>query len=257
MKSLIQSCIIAFSMYSRLPMPTVDWKKTNMLYTLCFFPFVGIVVGGLIFLWLYIALRYNIGITLTASIATVLPLVITGGIHFDGFCDTFDALSSNASKERKQEILKDPHVGTFAVIAAIVYILLYFALWSQYTFDEKSIAIICLGFFISRSLSAISVVSLKHARKDGLSATFSEMAEKRHVFYVVAIFLMLAFLFAFYIDIILALIILISVVLIYLHYVYIAYQKFGGINGDLAGFFLQNCEFIILFVIVFYQIFRV
>lgn len=42
---------------------------------------------------------------------TLLPLIVSGGIHLDGLVDTADALYSRRETEKKLEILKDPHVG--------------------------------------------------------------------------------------------------------------------------------------------------
>ena len=47
MKSLINSFVVAFSMYSKIPMPRADWTKENMKYSMCFFPWVGLAVGAL------------------------------------------------------------------------------------------------------------------------------------------------------------------------------------------------------------------
>ena len=38
--------IIAFAMYSRIPMPRVDWSEKNMRYAMCFFPVIGIVIAA-------------------------------------------------------------------------------------------------------------------------------------------------------------------------------------------------------------------
>ena len=41
----LYSCIIAISMYSKIPMPNVEWTEERMRYVMCFFPLVGIVQG--------------------------------------------------------------------------------------------------------------------------------------------------------------------------------------------------------------------
>lgn len=46
MKHLASSCAIAFSTYSRIPMPQVEWNEANMRHTLAFFPLVGAAVGA-------------------------------------------------------------------------------------------------------------------------------------------------------------------------------------------------------------------
>ena len=47
---LVQSFIIALSMYSKLPMPRIEWKEENMKYAMCFFPMVGVIIGVLEYL---------------------------------------------------------------------------------------------------------------------------------------------------------------------------------------------------------------
>ena len=107
MKNILESMIITFSMYSKIPMPNIDWKKENMKYAMCFFPLVGLVIGIIMAAWMYLAKFLAIGSILFAGIATIIPVIITGGIHIDGFCDTVDARSSHQSREKKLEILKD------------------------------------------------------------------------------------------------------------------------------------------------------
>ena len=46
--SIINSFFIALSMYSRIPVPRVDWEKENMRYAMCFFPMIGVVIGAVI-----------------------------------------------------------------------------------------------------------------------------------------------------------------------------------------------------------------
>ena len=57
-------------------------------------------------------------------ISVWIPILITGGIHLDGFCDVTDAKSSYASTERKLEIMSDSHVGAFVVMYLGIYLLL-------------------------------------------------------------------------------------------------------------------------------------
>ena len=46
----LEPMIIAFSMYSKIPMPRIEWNKENMKYTMCFFPLIGVVTGAIIYL---------------------------------------------------------------------------------------------------------------------------------------------------------------------------------------------------------------
>ncbi len=72
-------------MYSKIPMPYVQWKEENMKYAMCFFPLVGLAIGIVMGAWMYLAKFLGIGNILFAGIATIIPVIISGGIHIDGF----------------------------------------------------------------------------------------------------------------------------------------------------------------------------
>ncbi len=57
----------------------------------------------------------------------------------DGFCDVIDAKSSYGNKEKRLEIMSDPHTGAFAVIYAAIYFLVQTGLFSEVrTFENGS-----------------------------------------------------------------------------------------------------------------------
>ena len=128
---IIKSIIVAFSMYSRIPMPQFAWKDEDMKYMLCFFPWVGAVTGFCLFLWGVLSGKLLIGQTAYILIATAIPLLITGGFHVDGFMDTMDAFHSYQPKERKLEIMKDSHIGAFSVISLALLGMLWLAAISE------------------------------------------------------------------------------------------------------------------------------
>ena len=45
--NIIKACIIAISMYSKIPMPQFAWNEKSMRYALAFFPLVGMIIGAL------------------------------------------------------------------------------------------------------------------------------------------------------------------------------------------------------------------
>ncbi|MEM1483784.1 adenosylcobinamide-GDP ribazoletransferase [Oscillospiraceae bacterium PP1C4] len=246
MKRLLSSLNIAFSMYSTIPMPRVDWDKENMRYIMCFFPMVGIVIGGAVYGWLWMAATIGLGKILTAVITTIIPVAITGGIHLDGLCDTVDALASHAPMERKLEILKDPHVGAFALIGCNLYLLLMFGLWTQYVFDPQTAAVLACGFVLSRALSGISVVSFRCAKRSGLAATFSDAAHKKQVRAALIVYVLCCIALMLSISLFVGAGCLVAAVVAICYYKWMAYRTFGGITGDLAGYFLQLCEIMML-----------
>ena len=169
---LLNAMIIAIAMYSKIPMPRVDWNEKNMRYAMCFFPLVGVIIGvleavagNLITVW------KGEGTFFYAVVLTLIPIFITGGIHLDGFADTMDAKSSYGDREKKLEILKDPHTGAFAIISLCCYFLLCVGIFSEMRTERLFAA--ALVFVFSRSLSGISVVTFPAAKNSGLLRTFS------------------------------------------------------------------------------------
>lgn len=239
---------IAFSMYSKIPMPKSDWSNENMRYSLCAFPLVGIPIGGLTLLWRYLAELLGLsGSGFSAIVLMLIPVIVTGGIHLDGLLDTKDALSSYKSKEERLEILKDSRAGAFAVIQAVVYFFFYYGIYSYLDLQfgegaEKAWKVLALSFLLSRTLSGYGVVAFPKAKETGLAALFAEKASGTAVKITMAGYgLVIAVLMA-WISPILAVAVYLSAFFMFVYYYFMAKRKFGGITGDLAGWFLQMCE---------------
>lgn len=244
-KKMWNSFKIAFSMYSKIPMPESEWTEENMSYAFIFFPWIGAVIGILtygVFIMKEWCAGQGMGVSeLTFTVALViLPIFITGGIHMDGFLDTQDALSSYQPKEKRLEILKDPHAGAFAIISCGVYLLCYMGIYSSMA--RRSALVVSLGFLLSRTLSGWSVLSFPQAKKKGLAATFSENARKRTVRIVLACYFAVLCVVMVMVGRITGVAAVIAAGLMFLYYYRMAVKKFGGVTGDLAGYFLQMCE---------------
>ena len=254
---MFKSLIMAFSTYSKIPMPRIKWDEKNMSYSMCFFPFVGVVIGGVNYGMIYL-LKELLGISplLIGVIITVIPILITGGIHFDGFLDVADARSSYKDREEKLRILKDPHVGAFAIIYGICYMMLAFGCNYQLVSDMgESIRIyisIGIGFALSRILSGLSVLTLKKAKKDGMVAAYSQGADKRAKA-ILALELVAILVALVLVDLKYGVAVIVAGIISFIYYVIMSYKTFGGITGDLAGWFLQVCELNMLIFMVVVQ----
>ena len=253
MNKFLEPLIIAFSMYSKIPVPTINWNENNMKFTMCYFPLVGIPIGILEILWYFISNFMGFGVIFTAVIATVIPILVTGGIHLDGFCDTIDGLSSHQLPEKKLEILKDPNSGAFAIIGCITYILVNFAIWSEIVLSLKSILVIALFYIISRSASGLSIVTFQMAKNTGLAASFSDSAKKKNVKITMYIYITVLSIIDLIIEYRYSIFCMMFVFLVFIYYKHISKKEFGGITGDLAGFFLQLAELSVLFGILISQ----
>ena len=248
---LLNAMIIAIAMYSKIPMPRVDWNEKNMRYAMCFFPLVGVIIGVLeIVAGNLITIWKGEGTFFYAVVLTLIPVFITGGIHLDGFADTMDAKSSYGDREKKLEILKDPHTGSFAIISLCCYFLLCVGIFSEMRTERLFAA--ALVFVFSRSLSGISVVSFQAAKNSGLLRTFQDGAQKRNV-RIVLIFWLFATVVGFFLTAGLCGVAAAAVGLaVFFYYYQFSRKQFGGITGDLAGYFLQLCELFMLAVLALF-----
>lgn len=241
---LIQSMIIAFSMYSKIPMPRVEWNKRNMKYALCFFPFIGVIIGLVMSGGLWFLREYQFGAFFTACIATVIPVLITGGIHLDGYLDTIDALNSYGDREKRLEILKDPNSGAFAIIFGLVYFVLSIGIWSEVSF--KVMPFIAVTYVMSRTLSGFSVAAFPLAKNTGLAATFQDGAHRNHVKRIMAVYFVIEMFLLLWMDVRIGSVVVVVSFVIFAYYYRVCKKIFGGITGDLAGFFLQIYELAIV-----------
>ena len=244
MRELLRSCAIAFSTYSRIPMPMVEWNEKNMRHTLAFFPLVGAAVGAAFWGAGALCVLLDAGPVLRAGVLTAAPALVTGGIHLDGYCDTVDALASHASREKKLAILKDSSAGAFAVIWCCVWFLAYFSLLTE----AESLPTLAAGFVLSRALSARAIERLPSARAGMGSALKSG---SRFPWWVLAAYLALCggavWLWG---EALPGLAALAAAGIFYFYYKSMAMRQFGGFTGDLAGWFLQVCELVILAAVV-------
>ena len=239
---VLQTIAVAFSMFSRIPVPAVPWDKENLRYSLCAFPLVGVLIGLVCWGWAALCGILSVPAVLRAAGLCAIPVFLTGGIHLDGFCDTWDARSSHGSMEQKQEILKDPHIGSFAAMHLCLYFMVTFALWSALPTYHP--AVVLLSFCLSRSLSGLAVASFPLAKDSGLAHTFASASDKRRVTVALTV-LSVAFAVTMgFIGVGLTGWMAASAAfLVFLYYLKMADQEFGGISGDLAGWFLQTAEF--------------
>ena len=231
----LQTIAVAFAMFSALTVPQFAWNQKNMRYAMCAFPLIGVVIGGL---W---CLCGALPLPMPAKAAgfCLIPVWVTGGIHLDGYADTCDALSSYGDREKKLEILKDPHCGAFAVIRLCSYFAAYLALCACVDFTPRVGLCWTLALVLERALSGLAVASFPMAKNTGLAHTFATAADRttvRRVLMVLAALLSAALLALGGWALVLA------ALLVFARYHVVSDKQFGGITGDLAGWFLQKAE---------------
>lgn len=240
--TVLRALCIAFAMYSKIPVPRVEWDKKSLSWALCFFPLVGVVIGGVVAGWLWLANALVLGPMVRGAIALLIPIALSGGIHMDGFCDTADAMGSHQPRERKLEILKDTHAGAFAILCCGVYLVVFFAAWCEVDPTGGTLWVLALGPVLSRCLSGIAAASWKNARGTGLLATFTQPMHRIVASVALLTCVVICLQVMVRLDFATGCAVAFAAVIIFIYYRVMSTHQFGGITGDLAGFFLQLCE---------------
>jgi len=240
--------IIAFAMFSKIPMPETDPEKGSGNYVYCWFPLIGIVIGAFELVLYHIMLLLGLGTLFRAAVLTAVPLLVTGGIHMDGFLDTVDARSSYGDWEKKLAVLKDPHVGAFAVIFGALYLIAYAGAWSEAGW--RTLCVMAIYFAFERAVSGLAAVNFPQAGSGSTLDFFTDSELKKTVTDILlaetaALFIAMAVMWVPG-----AIAALIVTAIIFVRYFLMSLKEFGGIRGDLAGWFLQSCELAVLITLV-------
>ena len=128
---MLRAFIVAAQFLTRVPTPQIhDFRPDDLSRAAGFFPLVGFLIG--VALWLAAVGGGMIGGLVAGLFVVIVWIAITGGLHIDGLADVADALgAAHRSPDRFVEVLRDPHVGTFGVLAIVLSVLAKFVLVSE------------------------------------------------------------------------------------------------------------------------------
>ena len=123
---MIDDIFAALMFFTRLPW----WKLRRVLADsfkriVGYWPVAGWVTGGVMTAIYGIALFFHLPVVLAILLVFTGRLLLTGALHEDGLADFFDGFGGGRSREQVLTIMKDSHIGTYGVLALVVYV----ALW--------------------------------------------------------------------------------------------------------------------------------
>ena len=235
--SLLRSFLICLSMYTTIPVPHIIWEEKNMKYIFYSLPLIGIILGLTEYLLYILSLYLGFSSVLYAALSVAVIVLLTGGIHLDGYADTIDAVFCHGDIEKRRQVLSDAHTGAFAVIYTILYFIVLFASFENMYDKNIPVFIFILVFTISRVLSLFLIALVPSSANKGLLYIFSSKENKKSLL-IYAFSLSLVFVFLTYILISYKFMLILLLILVIISIILIKYFKkvFGGISCDLAGF---------------------
>ena len=159
MKTYLHAFAMCQSMFCSIPAPQI-WDEKAKDKMLLFLPIVGLEIGAI---WVGIAWAcrlLNLPTMIAALILSAYPYIVTGFIHLDGYMDVTDAVKSWRDLVRRREILKDSHVGSFAVIGIVLLMIAQVVFFASAPMDANYLILIFIPA-VSRCCSSLAVTGLK------------------------------------------------------------------------------------------------
>ena len=235
MKTYLNAFFMCQSMFCAIPAPQI-WDEKAKDKMLLFLPIVGLEIGiiwaGLAWLchWL------EVSKLISALVLSAWPWLGTGFLHLDGYMDVTDAVKSYRSLQRRREILKDSHVGSFAVIGIVLLILAQFAAFASVP-EGCDLRILILVPAVSRCCSALAVTGLPSMS----TSQYADRQKPKSHLLVLAVMLVLFLLLGFVLSgrngIVLP-----GVLIGYAFALRKGYRSLEGMNGDISGYALTIGE---------------
>lgn len=221
------------SMFCALPFPWHGWEEKARDRMLLCLPLIGLEIG---FVWWGLAMLctfWKLPQTLRAMVLAAAPYLLTGFMHLDGFMDVTDAVRSYRSLERRREILKDSHVGSFAVIGVVLVILGQYSACASFQ-DEAELGVLILIPAVSRCCSVLAIQVLP-------PMSTSQYARRQPHVTAPLVMLVLALAFGFWMGTEAGLPLL-GCILGFSLALFRSYHSLQGMNGDISGYCLTMGE---------------
>ena len=239
MKKYLRAAVMCFSMFCAIPCPFHIWDEEARPLMTLFLPAVGLWIGGLWTLAAYVCRWLGVPALVTAAILCAYPFLVTGGMHMDGYLDVTDAVKSWRDLDERRRILKDPNVGSFAVIGGILLVMAQFALFASIGEDAELFGLTLIPV-VSRAIAGLCVTVLRPMTTSEYAGTYRKGVKKSHVAVfavVLAAASVLGFLFLGKTGFAAP-----AVVLGYLFMARRGFRSLDGMSGDISGYALTFGE---------------
>lgn len=230
----------AIGFYTRLPVRNPSAESRDLAAAVPWFPIVGAGIGAAI-AGVYVVFAEVVPPLLAAALAAAAGAILTGAFHEDGLADVADAFGGGWTVERRLEILDDPRLGTFGVIAIAASFLVRVTALASLDGDD-ALALLPAAHALSRVPAVVVMRRQRGARSGGLAATLAgSIGAVQELFAVVVAAVLAALLIGTWTLAAAALVAAAAGVMALL-----AQRKIGGTNGDVLGASQQLGELAVL-----------
>ena len=218
-----------------------EWTEENFGRSVKYFPLIGAVVGiitAAIIGGLYFVTGGRLPI-FTGALAFTLPIILTGGIHCDGFIDSVDGLFSGREREKILEIMKDSRVGAFGAVSLILLAALEISALVELIQISICAALIsiCAAPIFSRLMMVVTIGIFPYARPEGMGKAFAKYTTRRTIIFaaVSTILILLPLALIDMKNFLITLTALIISLMFTFYFGNFTVKKIGGVTGDIYG----------------------
>ncbi len=245
--NMLHALGLAIQYFSRIPLRlTLRYEEETMKRTIFFLPFIGWLLGAILYLFYYYSHLY-FPVSLFSVLLVVFLLWLTGALHADGWMDVFDGIGSSQSKEKMLNIMKDSRVGAMGVVGFVaLFALKVFAMAELLPSTLVKEALIITPV-LARWGVLLAVVLFPYARDKGLGKQYKEWFK-----WPVLLLATLWVLPAFWLSPYGLLMLIVSFIFTILSGYYFT-KKLDGLTGDVYGWMIEGAEGLLWVMLVALQ----
>jgi len=233
--------LAALSFLTIIPLPRqLEVRPEQVGRSIGYFPVVGIIIG-LILAGLYWLLRLVLPPAVVNGLLLVCLVVLTGGLHLDGFVDTCDGIAGHKTPEARWQVMHDSRAGAFGIVGVCCLLIVKYVSLNSVP-DSLMMMTLVLMPVVSRWAMAYAVFAYPYARPSGLGKVFKQSASRRR--FVAATLVALAVAIPWFR--LAGLVIMLGVWVIVVAMAAYLKRKFSGLTGDTYGAINEVAEVSVL-----------
>jgi adenosylcobinamide-GDP ribazoletransferase len=236
--------LAALSFLTVIPMPRRRVVSPEQLgSSIVCFPVVGIIVG-LILAGLYWLLRLVLPPAVVSGLLLICLVVLTGGLHLDGFADTCDGIASRQTPEARREVMRDSRAGALGMVGVCCLLIVKYVSLNSVPENLMMMTLVLMPV-VSRWAMVYAIFAHPYARPSGLGKVFKQATSRRRL--AIATLVALAVVFA--LARLPGFVIMLGVWAIVVAMAAYLEGKFSGLTGDTYGAINEVAEVSVLILV--------
>jgi len=236
--------LAALSFLTVIPLPRRrEVSPEQVGLSIGYFPVVGIIIG-LILAGLYWLLRLVLPSAVVSGLLLVCLVVLTGGLHLDGFADTCDGIAGHKTPEARWQVMRDSRAGALGIVGVCCLLIVKYVSLNSVPESLMMMTLVLMPV-VSRWAMVYAIFAYPYARPSGLGKVFKQAASRRRL----AIATLVALAVAIPWFRLAGLVIMLGVWVIVVAMAAYLKRKFSGLTGDTYGAINEVAEVGVLILV--------